>query len=198
MTDLTALRELLARAVELEEKSAAEVEVDHAAELEEIAAIQAEADLPPGAEYAAVPAPADDFGWGDGVVFDFDDPKGWELEAKGWNPCPSCGSTNVDEYADGTARCEDCGTPLTGSGSVEALGERNTPLPERIEGKDFDFEDEGLDELVGFDEKALAGEEPDLDEWADFDLEPVAEAKADVETLSEIELLIARRNELTA
>lgn len=36
-----------------------------------------------------------------------------EVKKAGWAPCPTCGGTNRDEYADGTARCEDDGTALT-------------------------------------------------------------------------------------
>lgn len=37
---------------------------------------------------------------------------GSEEKAAGWQVCPSCGSADADVYANGTARCEDCGTTL--------------------------------------------------------------------------------------
>lgn len=46
-----------------------------------------------------------------------------EVKADGWRPCPSCGSTDADEFNDGTARCADCGTPLVAAGDGSAEGD---------------------------------------------------------------------------
>jgi hypothetical protein len=53
-------------------------------------------------------------------------------KAAGYAPCPDCGSTGVDEYADGSpARCEDCGTVVA-----------------RLEQKDYDEADDELDGVL--------------------------------------------------
>lgn len=116
-----------------------------------------------------------------------------EEKALGWEPCPVCGSTNVDAYADGTARCEDCGAQLT-----------------RKEGKDFIDEDEGYEVKepeLGPEAKALlelvgaADEEPAAETKAEDAEEPV-ETKDGLEggtdTISEVELLMERRARLGA
>lgn len=88
-----------------------------------------------------------------------------EGKAAGWENCPDCGSAGADEYADGTARCEDCGTPL-----------------QRLSTKGLDFDDDELDGVLTV-----------LDDEAPVE----AEAKAlDVVELSEMELLLARREAL--
>jgi hypothetical protein len=56
-----------------------------------------------------------DGGLVEGAAGEFDPTLLPEGKALGWQPCSACGSTAADEYADGTARCEDCGAPLTGS-----------------------------------------------------------------------------------
>lgn len=50
-----------------------------------------------------------------GMDFDEpDEPKAYDAsEVKAWEACPDCGSTGRDEFKDGTARCEDCGTVLS-------------------------------------------------------------------------------------
>lgn len=213
-----ALAQLLARAIELEGKAAdAGVEVTPAAVTESQAVVELQAkiaeleglvdELTAGdgtpdpdilAELAAaglVPADAapaaeleDDGlqGWVDDwaeqqeepVGADFDelaDDPALELAGKaaGWAPCPDCGSTNVDEFADGTARCEDCGTLLSSAGPEQAKG--------------YDFDDlEGVDEPV----------EAKADDEVEAEPEAAVETKAD--TISEFELLLARRAQLDA
>jgi hypothetical protein len=85
-------------------------------------------------------------------------PTAEEKAMGGWAPCPVCGSANVDEYADGTARCEDCGAALT-----------------RTEGKDFDDDDlevkDYLDELELIDMLTPPAEEPAEGKDDDADLE---------------------------
>lgn len=68
-------------------------------------------------------------------------PTGEEKAAGPWGPCPTCGSLNRDEYADGTARCEEDGTALT-----------------RVESKGHDFvaaEDDALEVKTGLSEIEL-------------------------------------------
>lgn len=78
---------------------------------------------------------------------DFDDPAlptaepVGEEKAAGWAPCPSCGSTAADVYADGSAACEDCGAELSKAGPVE--------------GKLYDF----IDDLYEDGESAFAAPE---------------------------------------
>jgi hypothetical protein len=216
MTDVEALRELLERAAALEAKAEPLVEaapVDDAATVAELAAKVAELEdalfamqnsSDPGVDPVADAEAADgdglddegfgdldgfdgdgldDEGFGDDDVetpllevgdvadeaepvgVDFEEPDGpadQQLKAAGFDPCPACGSAAADVYADGTARCEDCGMPLSGT-----------------EGKGLDFDDDGEGFVADF-----ADETKDLEGGSD--------------TLSEIELLMARRAELDA
>lgn len=66
-----------------------------------------------------------------------------EGKAAGWAPCPNCGSTDADEYADGTARCADCGTQLAKAGSTSKDstppgGSDTAAEADRMSGKDDD------------------------------------------------------------
>lgn len=101
--------------------------------------------------------------------------------------CPECGSSNVTEYENATAECDDCGAFVPVPGGIKAdpfLG------GEVFESKGFDF-DELADDADDLDEKA----------WADLDAAAEAatlEAKAAPAgggrvVLSELELLRARR-----
>lgn len=133
---MSELDELLARAVELDLK-AAEAGDDEvaelAAEVDELSADAGGLDVnEPGPDDLE---PAGDEGgdeWGGGEVdvdegVDFDEPDDAPLEraedlgrmvtdeekAAGWGACPSCGSTERDEFDDDTARCSECGTILS-------------------------------------------------------------------------------------
>lgn len=207
MTDTTALRELLERAVALEEKQLEELggpayEVPEVESIEELKArleqledqvfalqnssepgVDATADAEAAGAERFVDGGGEDFGWGVDVdPADFDDPKGMDfdepdvdpfapVEAKAFGACPSCGSTDVDEFADGRAACADCGFPMT---EAKAL--------------DFGF-DEDDDTPAEWDGQAwvpLAGKADDAS----------LEVKSDSDALSEMELLMARRAEL--
>lgn len=79
---------------------------------------------------------------------DFDEP---EEKAAGWGACPSCGSSDRDEFTDDTARCSECGTILS------------PPVAK----KHYDFDDDLGGEPAGpvVEAKAL-----DLEDVDEFDL----------------------------
>lgn len=91
-------------------------------------------------------------------------------KAAGYGACPECGSGNADVYADGTARCEDCGWPLAETKS-----------------EGYDFDDIDLDDELDDDDFELEAKG-----WAD-DEDEDGDDPEDSEELTEMELLLARR-----
>lgn len=69
--------------------------------------------------------------------------------------CPECGSDDIDEFSDGTARCAECGTAIAAPAGMGHKGfdfdtlVDDEPEPE-AEHKDFDAVDDG-DGLVDTD-----------------------------------------------
>lgn len=115
----------------------------------------------------------------EGVDFDDLEDPAEEKAAGAWGACPECGSTNRDEFADGTARCEDCGTPLA-----------------KAEGKDFvDLEVKDGFDVDAWLEEATAEVDPFVEEEKSGD---ELETKGGTDTLTEMELLLARRAQLDA
>jgi hypothetical protein len=165
---MSELDELLARAIELEQKA---VEAGDGDDLGDLAADVDELAADAGGLDVNEPSLAEQQEWDDfdvndelaaedlddepaGVDFDEPDDEPEEKAAGGWGPCPLCGSTDRDEFDDGTARCSECG------GVLERA----------VAKKHFDFDDL----------------EPD---------EPV-EVKSGLDTMDEMDLLRARRLEL--
>lgn len=139
---MSELDELLARAIELDHKAASGELTDDelATELDELAA---DAELAAGLDINEPAPDDDDLELGEGgdewagvadpddleeTGVDFDEPDDEpvleraedpdrvtpaEEKAAGWARCPSCGSTERDEFTDDTARCSDCGTILS-------------------------------------------------------------------------------------
>lgn len=90
---------------------------------------------------------------------DLEDPDaGAGGEAKALGPCPACGSTDRDDFADGTARCTDCGMPLDDATKGYDFVDLDEPADPAGEGG-FDFKAE-----LTPDEHAAALE-LDLKEW---------------------------------
>lgn len=171
-TDVQALRELLERAFELESKAAAvsdpgveELRTEIAQLQDDLYALtsgdtELEAEgLGELGELGAEPVGVDDDEDEDegDVGMDFDVPDDAPVDAEvaervadavegkaaGWAPCPNCGSTDADEYADGTARCADCGTQLAKAGSTSKDstppgGSDTAAEADRMSGKDDD------------------------------------------------------------
>ncbi len=159
--DQQALTELLERAASLEEKAAALLEdappaTDGTAILDQIAArIQSAEEqimmltssapgVDPVADYEAgddedemdFPPEVDD-PFETGAAEEVEVPADLEPKAD-FDVCPKCGSKDADEYADGTARCADCG---------EALSPKEGKTLAEVAGFDFDLETKG-DELT--------------------------------------------------
>lgn len=103
--------------------------------------------------------------------------------------CPKCKSSNVTEYENGTAECDDCGAYVEVPGGMAMKADdpffAGAVEPVVEESKGFDFDDDGEDFL---DEKAWA----DLDAEADAALE-VKSGSEGMVVLSELELLRGRR-----
>lgn len=73
-----------------------------------------------------------------------------EQKAAGWAPCPLCGSTERDEFTDGTARCSECGGVLSPA----------------VSKKHFDFDDLEPDDVAEPEAEVKSG----LDTMDEMDL----------------------------
>jgi len=58
-----------------------------------------------------------------------------EAEVKVFGPCPTCSSTAVDVYTDGTAACENCRTPLVATKADEPAELELDPVKDVVETK---------------------------------------------------------------